>query len=360
MSYERLHNFNPGPAVLPEVVLETVRENLLNYQGSGLGVMELSHRAPHFEEIIATTEAAVRRLAGIGDEYAVLFTTGGATTQFSMLPMNLLSRGREGNYLLSGFWAQAALKEAKKFGAVHVAGSSEAAGFQSLPDRLALSDNPAYLHFTSNNTIYGTQFAAEPEAGGVPLVCDASSDIFCRPLASEKYALIYAGAQKNLGPAGVTLVIIRRDLLERIPEGLPLMLDYRTYVQSNSLYNTPPTFPIYVVGEVLKWIEAQGGLAALGRRNQEKADLLYRAIDESGFYRGFAAHEARSTMNVTFRLPTVELEDAFVKEAAKAGLVGLKGHRSVGGLRASLYNACPLEAVQALVAFMNEFHRVRG
>jgi phosphoserine aminotransferase len=361
---QRIHNFAAGPAVLPTSVLEKVQADLLDHAGAGMSVMEMSHRSAAFEAIIGEAEADLRALAGIGDEHAVLFLQGGATLQFAMLPMNLRAAGASADYVLSGHWSKAALKEAEKLGAARAAGSSEATNFDRIPPvaELSLDEKAAYLHFTSNNTIYGTEWKAEPRPpAGVPLVCDASSDVLSRPIDVARYGVLYAGAQKNLGPAGVTLVVVRRDLLERVPKGLPAVLDYRHMAEQRSLYNTPPTFAIYVVGLVLKWLLAAGGLEAAARRNEEKAGLLYRAIDESGgFYRGHAQTDSRSLMNVTFRLPSEELEKAFVKQSTASGLDGLKGHRSVGGLRASLYNALPREAVSALVEFMAEFRRKNG
>jgi phosphoserine aminotransferase len=300
----------------------------------------------------------------MGDSHAVLFLQGGATLQFATVPANLRPAGASADYVLSGHWSKAALKEAQKSGRARVAGSSEASQFDRVPEQgeLDLDPSASYLHFTSNNTIYGTQWAIDPEPPTtVPLVCDASSDALSRPIDIARYGLYYAGAQKNLGPAGVTLVVVRRDLLERTPAGLPAVLDYRLMAENKSLYNTPPTFSIYVLGLVLSWMLAEGGLASMARRNEEKAGLVYGAIDASGgFYRGHAQPASRSRMNVTFRLPSEELEKAFLKEAQAAGLDGLKGHRSVGGLRASIYNACPLESVRALVSFMDAFRKRRG
>ncbi len=360
----RVHNFGAGPAVLPEPVLEQVRSELLDYQGTGMSVLEMSHRSPAFEAIIRRAEADLRSLAGLTDDHAVLFLQGGASLQFAMVPMNLRPVGASADYLITGHWSKTALKEAEKLGAVRVAGSSEAARFDRIPaaGELVLDAKAAYLHFTSNNTIYGTEWAVEPSPpAGVPLVCDGSSDVLSRPIDFGRYGLLYAGAQKNLGPAGATVVIVRRDLLGRVPTGLPVMLDYRFQAENKSLYNTPPCFAVYVLGLVLRWMIDLGGLPEVARRNEAKAALLYRAIDESdGFYRGHARPDSRSRMNVTFRLPSEDLEGAFVKEATAAGLDGLKGHRSVGGLRASLYNALPVASVQALVDFMGDFRRRRG
>ncbi len=360
----RVHNFGAGPAVLPVPVLERVQAELLDYAGTGMSVMEMSHRSAAFESIIQKAEADLRALLGLGSDHAVLFLQGGASLQFAMVPANLRAAGASADYVLSGHWSKAALKEAQKSGRARVAGSTEASAFDRVPaqEELDLDPGAAYLHFTSNNTIYGTQWATAPEPPpGVPLVCDASSDALSRPLDISRYGLVYAGAQKNLGPAGVTLVVLRRELLERTPGGLPALLDYRLLAENRSLYNTPPTFAIYVVGLVLEWLKSLGGLAEIGRRNEAKAALLYEAIDGSGgFYRGHSQPANRSRMNVTFRLPSEELEKAFLKEAQAQGLDGLKGHRSVGGLRASIYDACPIESVAALAGFMGEFRQRRG
>jgi phosphoserine aminotransferase len=360
----RVHNFGAGPAVLPLPVLERVQAELLDYAGTGMSVMEMSHRSAAFEGIIQKAEADLRALLGLGSDHAVLFLQGGASLQFAMVPANLRAAAASADYVVSGHWSKVALKEAQKSGRARVAGSTEASAFDRVPAQgeLDLDPGAAYLHFTSNNTIYGTQWASPPEPPpGVPLVCDASSDALSRPIDTSRYGLLYAGAQKNLGPAGVTVVVVLKELLERTPGGLPAMLDYRLLAESRSLHNTPPTFAIYVVGLVLEWLLGTGGLAEAGRRNEAKAARLYEAIDGSGgFYRGHAQPESRSRMNVTFRLPSEELEKAFVKEAQAERLDGLKGHRSVGGLRASIYNACPIESVAALAGFMGEFRRRRG
>jgi phosphoserine aminotransferase len=361
---KRIHNFGAGPAVLPLPVLERVRAELVDYADTGMSVLEMSHRSAAFEAIIQKAEADLRALAGLGPEHAVLFLQGGATLQFAMLPANLRPAGASADYLVSGHWSQAALKEAQKSGRARVAGSTEGSGFDRIPAQaeLDLDSGAAYLHFTSNNTIYGTQWPQPPEPlPGVPLVCDASSDVLSRPLDAARLGLLYAGAQKNLGPAGVTLVVVRRDLLERVPGGLPALLDYRLMAESRSLYNTPPTFAIYVVGLVLEWLRERGGLAVMAERNEAKAALVYGAIDRSdGFYRGHAQPASRSRMNVTFRLPDAASEKAFLQQAQAEGFDGLKGHRSVGGVRASIYNACPHESVAALADFMSEFRRRRG
>ena len=360
----RAHNFNPGPAVLPLPVLERVQADLLSYDGSGMSVMELSHRSKDFEDILQLAETDLRALLSVPDSYSIAFLQGGANLQFGMVPMNLLPPGGSADYVLTGAWSQAALKEAQKLGTVRAVGSTEASHFDRIPaqSELQLDPQAAYLHFTSNETIHGVEFQTEPQPpAGVPLVCDASSNIMSRSIDVTKYGLIYAGVQKNLGPAGVTLVIVRSDLLERAPAKLPAMLDYKLLAQNRSLYNTPPAFAIYIVGLVLRWLIGLGGLGYIARRNEVKARLIYHVIDASGgFYRGHARPDSRSRMNVTFRLPSEELEKQFVKRSEADGLVGLKGHRSVGGLRASLYNALPIESAQALAQFMTEFQRVNG
>jgi phosphoserine aminotransferase len=358
---ERIYNFSAGPAVLPEPVLRKAQEAVWNVGGSGIGIMEHSHRGKVFERILDEAEAACRELAGIPDNYRVLFLQGGASLQFSMVPMNLLPADRSADYLLTGVWAQRAVREAKVLGGkVHIAASSESTNFDRIPkaDEISYSPEPAYVHLTTNNTIYGTQWRSEPAVpAGVPLVADTSSDMYSRPIDVRKYGLIYAGAQKNLGPAGVTLVIARDDLIDAGPKTLPTMLQYRTFAAEKSLYNTPPTFGIYIIGEVFKWIKAQGGLSAMAEHNEAKARLLYDHLDNSDFFRGTVQTSSRSLMNVPFRAPTEELESKFIAEATKRGLDGLKGHRSVGGMRASIYNAFPREGVVALVTFMKEFER---
>jgi phosphoserine aminotransferase len=359
---QRIFNFSAGPAVLPMPVLEAAQRDLVALPGVGMSILEISHRSKTFEAILAQTEADLRALGSVPAGHKVLFLQGGASLQFSMVPMNLLTPGSTADYIITGGWAQKALKEAQRVAPINVAASTESENFSRLPrpDELKLTPNAAYVHFTSNNTLFGTQWKGEPEVGNVPLVADTSSDMFSRPIDIAKYGLIYAGAQKNLGPSGVTLVIIREDLLSRSLKSLPTMLNYAVHVENGSMYNTPNTFGIYLMGLVLKWAIAQGGLAEIEKRNQRKAAKLYAEIDRSGFYRGTAAKEARSLMNVTFRLPGDDLEKAFVKETTAAGLDGLKGHRSVGGMRASIYNAFPEEGVDALVDFMREFERTRG
>ena len=360
---ERVYNFNAGPAVLPVPPLEEAQRDLLALPGVGMSVLEISHRSKTFEGILAEAETDLRAVLGIPENYKVIFLGGGASLQFTMVAMNLLPKDGSADYINTGSWAVAAIKEAKKLGKVNVAASTEADKFSRLPrpEELKLDPNAAYVHFTSNNTIEGTEWFAEPETGAVPLVCDASSDILSRAIDVKKYGVIYAGAQKNMGPAGVTVVIIRDDLLARAPAGLPAMLDYKLQAEKGSLYNTPPVFAIYLVRLVLKWLKGIGGLTEMERRNKEKADLLYGAIDSSGgYYRGTAEKASRSRMNVTFRMASEELEKKFVDEAKAAKLVGLGGHRSVGGMRASLYNAFPKDGVEALVAFMKEFQKKNG
>ena len=355
---ERIFNFGAGPAVLPEPVLEEVQRNLMALPGAGMSILEISHRSKTFEEILEGAVADIRRLASVPPNYRVLFLGGGASLQFSMVPMNLLAPDRSADYVVTGSWSKKAVKEAKKVGGVSIAATTESEGFARIPEQSELTLDPgaAYVHFTTNNTIFGTEWAREPEVGTAPLVADASSDIFSRPIDVGKYALVYAGAQKNLGPAGVTLVILREDLLARSPKSLPTMLDYNTYAENNSLYNTPPVFAIYVVRLVVQWLLAEGGLEAIGRRNTEKAKILYDALDSSGgFYRPHAKPGSRSNMNVTFRLPSEDLEKDFLARAGKQGFSGLKGHRSVGGIRASIYNAFPRKGVEALVGYMKEF-----
>ncbi len=360
---ERVHNFNAGPAVLPLPVLEQVQRDLLALPGVGMSVLEISHRSKTFDAILESAEADLRALLGIRENYKVIFLGGGASLQFAMVAMNFLPKDGAADYIVSGHWSEQAVKEAQKIGKVNVAATTAGESFTRLPraEELKLDPTAAYVHFTSNNTIYGTEWSTEPAVGSVPLVCDASSNIASRQIDVGKYALIYAGAQKNIGPAGVTVVILRDDMLARVPKGLPAMLDYKLQAEKKSVYNTPPVFAVYLVGLVLRWMLEQGGLSAMERRNQQKAELLYNAIDGSGgYYRGTAEKASRSRMNVTFRLPSEELEEKFIKEAGAQKLAGLKGHRSVGGLRASLYNAFPREGVEALVEFMREFQRANG
>lgn len=356
---ERIFNFSAGPAVLPVPVLEQAQREMLSLPGVGMSVMEISHRSKTFDEIINGAESGLRELLGIPNNYRVLFLQGGASLQFSMIPMNLLPADGVADYIITGSWGKKALKEGKKVGSVNVAATMADGGFNRIPgqDELNLSPNASYVHITTNETIEGVEWKTEPAVGDVPLIADASSDILSHPIPLEKYALIYAGAQKNMGPSGVTLVIMRDDLLERVPEGLHTMLDYKIHVENKSLYNTPNTWGIYIIRLVCEWLKEKGGLVAMERENEQKAKLLYDAIDSSGFYRGHAEAECRSIMNVTFRLPSEDLEKKFTSEATAKGLDGLKGHRSVGGIRASIYNAFPLAGVEALVSFMKDFER---
>ncbi len=358
----RIINFSAGPAVLPLEVLEEAQRDLVDYQGAGLSVMEMSHRSPHYDAIHRNAIEGLRSLMGIPDDYAVLFLQGGASLQFSMVPMNLMHPARKADYIITGAWSKKALEEAKKEGEVRTAGSSEQTGFDRIPEasELDLDGEADFLHFTSNNTIFGTQWKSEPEAGDVPLVADMSSDILSRPIDVSRYGLIYAGAQKNLGPAGVTLVIMRKELLERAPESLPTMLGYRTHADKNSLFNTPPCWSIYMVGLACRWLQRQGGMEAMEKRNAEKAAKLYDVFDNGDFYRGTVEVASRSPMNIPFRLPSEELESRFLETTKEVGMTNLKGHRSVGGIRASIYNAMPPENVDRLVELMREFERVSG
>jgi phosphoserine aminotransferase len=361
----RIHNFAAGPAVFPLPVLEEMQRDLVALPGVGMSILEISHRSKTFESILSQAEADVRKLAAIPDNYRILFLQGGASTQFSMVPMNLLTPGATADYIDTGTWAEKAIKEARKVGTVNVAATTAGDHYSRIPaqSELKLTKGAAYVHITSNNTIEGTEYKQLPDVGGAPLVNDTSSDMFSRPIDVSRHALIYAGAQKNMGPAGVTLVIIRDDMLPRSVERksqLPSMLNYAVHADNKSLYNTPPAFAVYALGLVMKWLLAQGGLSAIAAVNERKAAKLYAEIDRSGFYRGTAQPESRSLMNVTFRLGSEELEGQFVKQSAAAGLDGLKGHRSVGGIRASLYNALPEAAVDALVSFMREFERTHG
>lgn len=360
----RVFNFSAGPAVLPEPVLKKAQEDLFAIPGVGMSVLEISHRSPTFEQIIKEAEEDLRKLLGVPENYKVLFLQGGASMQFTMVPMNLLPKGMSADYILTGSWGQGAIKEAKKIGTVREAATTADTNFNRLPkaEELHLDPNTAYVHFTSNETIFGVEFEGEPVASDVPLVCDMSSNFISKPVDVSKYGLIYAGAQKNAGPAGATIVIIREDLLDRAPENLPAMLDYKNLAKNGSMYNTPPCFAIYICGLVFKWaLNDIGGLEKVAAMNQEKAKILYDAIDASdNYYRGHAEKGCRSQMNVTFRLPSEDLEKKFIKEATAAGLDGLKGHRSVGGLRASIYNAFPKAGVESLVSFMKEFQKSNG
>lgn len=355
---ERVFNFNPGPAMLPVSILEEAQKELLNYKGTGMSVMEISHRSKQFEEIIVGAENLLKELLQIPDNYRVLFIGMGATGQFDMIPMNYIVDGKIGNYVVTGSFASKAYKEGAKIGPAHVAASTKDLNFTRVAnlDEIEMSENPAYLHITSNNTIFGTQWKEFPDTGDVPLIADMSSDILSKKIDVSKFALIYAGAQKNLGPAGAAVIIIREDMIEKSNPDLPTMLKYDIYAKNNSLYNTPASFTIYMIKLMLEWVKAEGGLDVMEKRNEEKAALVYDAIDNSnGFYKGHAEAGSRSLMNITFRLPNEDLEKEFVAEAAKVGLAGLKGHREVGGIRASIYNAMPVEGCQKLADFMKEF-----
>ena len=356
----RAHNFSAGPAVLPLSVIEQLAAALPDFHDSGLGLMELSHRSPTFDAVHRSAEARLRRVMGIPDDYKVLFLQGGASLQFLMTAMNLIGDGEAADFVVTGVWCQKALKEAERVRAGRAAWDGAETRFDRLPSSVAVDSDAAYLAYTTNNTIYGTQFETHPDSGSVPLVADMSSDICSRAVDVSAHGLIYAGAQKNLGPSGVTAVILSPWALEKSPGGLNPMLDYKLQVEKRGLFNTPNTFGIYALERVLAWIEDMGGLGPMGARNQAKADALYGEIDRTGFWSGHAVVENRSRMNVTFRSPSPELDTMFVAEADAAGLKGLKGHRSVGGLRASIYNACEPESVDALVDFMQSFENAKG
>ena len=362
---KRVFNFNAGPGALPLPVLERIREELLDWRGSGMSVMEMSHRSPEFESINAGAEQKLRNLLGISDDYAVIFVQGGGSMQFTMAPMNLCVPGKPVDVLHTGTWTAKAIGELKKGILHHIAASTESEKFARLPrrDEMKFSPDASYVHICTNNTIEGTQWATLPETGNVPLVADMSSDIASRPVDVKKYGVIFAGAQKNLGPSGVTVVIIRKDLAERADKNLPTLLQYRTHIKEKSLYHTPPTFAVYIVGLVLEWIESEGGIPGIEKHNEAKARLLYDTIESSGsFYSCPVEKASRSKMNVVFRVAGGDdsIEKKFATEAAAARLVGTPGHRSVGGMRVSLYNAVTLEAVEALTSFMREFQRARG
>lgn len=354
----RAHNFSAGPAALPLEVLKEAQQEFLDFAGSGSSVIELSHRGPEYVEVDRQAQERLKRILGLGEDFEILFLQGGASHQFMMVPFNFLGSSQTADYINTGTWSKKAIKEAKLFGRVNVAYSSEELNFSRVPEssELKLTPEAEYVHFTSNNTIFGTQFRKEPDTNGVPLVCDASSDFLSRPLDVSRYGLIYAGAQKNAGPAGLTIVIVRKDFLAKgRKEGIPTILNYNTHV--GTMFNTPPVFGVYMFNKVLAWIEANGGLAAMEARNAAKAKLLYDEIDADDFYMGTTEAASRSHMNVTFRLKDESLTKTFLAEAESRNLKGLKGHRSVGGFRASIYNACEPESVEALAAFMKEFRR---
>lgn len=353
----RIYNFSAGPAIMPVEVLKEAQEDLVSYKGTGMSVMEMSHRSKTYDGIFKGAENDLRTLLNIGDDYSVLFLQGGATLQFSMVPLNLMQG--KADYIVTGAWSKKAVKEAKKVGTVNIAGTTESENFARLPkqDELNLDPEASYVHYTSNNTIFGTQYKSEPEVGNVPLICDASSDILYNKIDINKYGMIYAGAQKNMGPSGCVLVIMKNDLLERSQDTLHTYLNYKVHADAGSLYNTPATFAVYLMGLVFKWLLNKGGLEAMNKINVEKAGMLYDFMDNSDdYYRPtVTVKEDRSLMNVTYRLPNEDLEKKFIAEAAEKGLSGLKGHRSVGGIRASIYNAFPKEGVEALVEFMKDF-----
>lgn len=358
---KRVHNFSAGPATLPLEVLEKARDELTDFQNMGRSVMEISHRSAEYTEIDHQAKSRLRDLLGLGTDFEIMFLQGGASSQFMMAPFNFLSKDQTADYIDTGRWSNKAIKEANIFGNVHRPYSSADTGYDRVPTdkELDYSDNPAYVHFTSNNTVAGTQFPTEPESNGVPLVCDASSDFLSKPIDVSRYGIIYAGAQKNIGPAGVTVVIIHKDFLARAnTENVPTILRYQTHAEK--IFNTPPTFNVYMVNLVLEWIQDKGGLEYFKKFNEEKAALVYDEIDRDDFYRGAVEKDSRSLMNATFRLPSEELEEKFLAEAEEHDLYTLKGHRSVGGIRASMYNACPMESVEALVNFMKDFRDQNG
>ncbi len=362
MTDQRIYNFNAGPAALPEKVLRDIQSSFLNFNGSGMSITEISHRSPEFDQVINDAVARAKRLMKLDDRFHVLFIQGGASLQFAMIPMNFLASGQSADYVNTGTWSTKAIKEAQiQKKDIQVIASSEDRDFCYIPKDFSVNQNARFVHLTSNNTIKGTQFANFPDTGNVPIICDMSSDIFSRPLPVDKFGMIYGGAQKNLGPSGTAIVILKKDFLESAVgtaenQELPTMLRYDIYAQKNSMYNTPPCFGIYTINLVLKWIEEDmGGLEGIEKHNQEKGALLYDFMDSSDFYRPTADKDSRSLMNVTFRLPSEELEAKFIAQATQEGLGGLKGHRSVGGCRASIYNATTLEGVKALIGFMEQF-----
>lgn len=363
MNQKRAYNFNAGPSALPLSVLEKAQSELVNFHGAGMSIMEMSHRGKIYEEVHNEAIARLRKLYSIPENYEVLFLQGGASLQFSAIPMNFLTPETKAAYINTGSWSEKAFEEAGLFGEAYISASSKETNHNYIPktEDINVNDSDAYVHITSNNTIYGTQWNDFPDTGDVPLIADMSSDIMSKPVDISKFGMIYAGAQKNLGPSGVTVVIIRKDLIEKANTNIPTILKYSTHAKNNSLYHTPPTFGIYMLGEVLRWIEDLGGLEAVAKQNEEKALLIYDTIDNSnGFYTGHAKANSRSLMNITFRVADEELEKKFLVEAAEAGFVGLNGHRSVGGCRASAYNSVPVEACQALSNFMKNFQKNNG
>ena len=353
---KRVYNFNPGPATLPLSVLEKAQAELLDYKGTGMSIMETSHRSKEFDDVISEASALLKMVYAVPDNYKVLWLQGGASTQFFMIPKNLMMSKKGADYVNTGTWSKKAIKEAKLLGDINVVASSEDRNFSYIPKDINFSPNASYVHITSNNTIFGTQWQEYPDCGDAPLVADMSSDILSRKVDVGKFGMMYAGAQKNMGPSGVTAIIIREDLISRASDELPTMLKYKTHAEKNSLFNTPPCFPIYICKLVLEWVKENGGANGAGQRNRQKADMIYKVIDESnGYYSGHAEKDSRSMMNVTFRLPSDELGAKCVEEAKAQGLVGLKGHRSVGGMRASIYNAMPVEGAKKVSEFLKEF-----
>lgn len=356
----RVFNFNPGPCTLPLDVLKIAQDELLDYRGTGMSIIESSHRSPEFDEINNQAMSLSKEILGLDDSYKILFLTAGASMQFTMIPYNFLPKDKVGAYVDTGTWSSKAIKEANIIGKAHLAGSSKEQGYNFIPRQadLDIPDNTAYLHITTNNTIKGTQFHYIPETGGIPLIADASSDICSRVWDYKKYDMIYAGAQKNLGPAGVTFVAIKQDMLDKCKDGNPTLLDYRTQAGKDSLYNTPPCFAIYIVKLVFEWVKNQGGLAAIEKINLQKKDAVYGVIDNNAdYFKGTAEKDSRSWMNITLRLPSEDLEKKMIAEAKAKGLVGLKGHRSVGGIRISMYNAMSLEGAHKIAEFMEDFKK---
>ncbi len=353
------YNFYAGPAILPAPVLQAASEAVLNFDGMGLSILEISHRSPNFNKVMEDARLLSKELTGASDDYEALFLTGGASSQFFMVPMNLLNPEEKAAYIDTGAWSAKAIKEAKHYGNIVETASSKAEGYRTIPRQLEEPDRARYLHYTSNNTIYGTQFHRLPDTG-LPLVADMSSDIFSRPVDIDKHLIIYAGAQKNMGPAGTTLVLIRKDILGKVQRQIPTMLDYRTHIQKGSMFNTPPVYAVYVSMLTMRWVAESGGTEVMELRNRKKAQLLYEEIDSNPLFEGYAAEEDRSLMNVTFNLIDPALETAFVDACTSAGIVGIKGHRSVGGFRASIYNAMPFEGVEVLVDEMQKFSSKHG
>ena len=357
---DRVYNFNPGPSTLPLEVLQTVQGELLNYRGTGMSIMEISHRSPEYDEINNQVISLTKSIMDLKDNYHVILVGGGASTQFAHIPLNFLKEGKVAAYVDTGTWSAKAIKEAENLGNVHLAASSKDGGYTYVPmkDDIACPSDAAYFHLTSNNTIKGTQYLEFPDSGSVPLICDMSSDILSHKIDFNQFSMIYAGAQKNLGPSGVTLIVLRDDMLEKINKGLPTIFNYRTHVEKKSLFNTPPTFTIYIVKLMLEWIDRQGGLQAVEKNNRIKKDLIYHLIDaDPDYFRSPIRKDSRSWMNIVFRLPSDELEQKFISEAKSDGLIGLKGHRSVGGIRVSLYNAMTLDGARKVADFMENFKR---